>query len=86
MSRNTLGSSINNLQGDRRPVVELPSGTRRMVDSARIIPQTNLVEIRTVADLLDGGKVRTLRVPLNTPVMGFLPLPKPKAAPESPES
>jgi hypothetical protein len=58
-----------------RPQVRLPSGVIRAVESVRQIPHMNLVEIRTVADLSDGGKSRTLRVPLNTPIVGFMRMP-----------
>ncbi len=58
-----------------RPQVRLPSGVIRAVESVRQIPHMGMVEIRTVADLSDGGKSRTLRVPLNTPIVGFMRMP-----------
>lgn len=63
-------SAANNPDADR-PVIKLPSGAERAVSSIRVIPHSNLVEILTVADLADGGQARSLRVPLNTPVVGW---------------
>ncbi len=59
-----------------RPLVRLPQGGEvRAVESVRHIPHTSMVEIRTVADLGDGGKARSLRIPVNTPIVGFMRLP-----------
>jgi glyoxylate carboligase len=56
----------------QKPIIRLPSGAVRAIASMRIIPNTNMVEVRTVPDLMDGGVSRTLRVPLNTPLVGFV--------------
>lgn len=68
-----LGSvvrSANTPEADR-PVVRLPSGGHRAVASVRMIPHQNMCEITTVPDVLDGLKVRSFRLPLNTPVVGW---------------
>lgn len=53
------------------PVVQLPSGASRAVQSVRVIPHTQMAEITTVPDALDGGVSKTIRIPLNTPVVGW---------------
>ncbi len=65
-------------EAHERPQVRLPSGAVRAVESVRTIPHMGMVEIRTVADLSDGGRSRTLRVPLNTPIVGFARMAPPK--------
>jgi hypothetical protein len=36
-----------------------------------MIPHTNMAEIVTVPDLADGGTSRKIRVPMNTPIVGW---------------
>ena len=71
-----LGAA-NNPEADR-PVVQLKSGGHPAIASARVLPHMNLVEIVTVPDLSDGGKVRALRLPLNQPIVGWVKLPEVK--------
>ena len=66
--------AINNEAADR-PVIVLPSGGERAIASVRVIPHIGFADITTVADLADGGKARTVRVPMNQPIVGWVKLP-----------
>lgn len=63
-------NTINDPEADR-PIVRLASGQERQVESVMAIPHTDMVKITTVADWSDGGRQRTLVVPMNLPIVGW---------------
>jgi hypothetical protein len=54
-----------------RPVIRLPSGKERAVESIRVIPHMGFADVTMVTDLADGGKQLVQRVSLNTPCVGW---------------
>lgn len=70
----TVLGAANNPEADR-PVVQLPSGGTRAIASVRVIPHTGFVDVTTVADLADGGVARTVRLPMNQPIVGWAKVP-----------
>jgi hypothetical protein len=55
-----------------RPVVQLPSGGHRAIACVRVIPHMNFADVTTVPDAMDKGESRTIRLPLNTPCVGWV--------------
>lgn len=65
----TIGSFSIPETNDSFPVIRLPSGAERAIIKSRAIPHTDMVEVTTLPDAMDGGHMRTLRVKSNTPIV-----------------
>ena len=78
--KKVLAQCLGLLEGNTRPVVVLPSGKRRAVNTARMIPTIEMVEIETIPDIADGlsaGPIK-IRVKANTEVVGIMTVKTPK--------
>lgn len=66
----TIGSYSIPETNDAFPVIALPSGAgERAIIKIRAIPHTEMVEVTTMPDAMDGGKMRTLRIKASTPIV-----------------
>jgi hypothetical protein len=65
----SIGSHSIPETNDCFPVIALPSGAERAIIKVRAIPHTEMVEVTTMPDFKDGGKMRTIRIPASTPIV-----------------